>query len=139
MKLFKLIKKYREDNSLTMEQFASLCSLSKGYISMLEKNENPQTKKPIIPSLVSLKKISKAMNIDFNEFLDVLDNQKVSLLNNDEEIISSLKTEQEENLLTDFRKLNATGKIKAAEYISDLTDTEKYTVLDNEDKAQDVG
>lgn len=39
----------------------------------------------------------------------------------------------EENLLTDFRKLNATGKIKAAEYINDLTDTEKYTVLNNED------
>ncbi|MEG0798738.1 MAG: helix-turn-helix transcriptional regulator [Acidaminococcaceae bacterium] len=44
----------------------------------------------------------------------------------------------EENLLTDYRKLNNTGKRKAAEYVSDLTDTEKYTVLE-QDEAKDVG
>ena len=32
----------------------------------------------------------------------------------------------EEKLLEDYRKLNRTGKEKAADYISDLTDNDKY-------------
>lgn len=43
MKLKDLIRRYRRDNSLTMQDLADRSGLSKGYISMLEKGENPST------------------------------------------------------------------------------------------------
>ena len=40
MTLGELIREYREQHSMSMEEFARLSGLSKGYISMLEKNKN---------------------------------------------------------------------------------------------------
>ena len=49
---------------------------------MLEKNKNPQTKKPIAPALNTIKQIASAMDLDFNYVLSLLDKtQKVSLQN----------------------------------------------------------
>ena len=80
MNLGTLVKEYRTNNSLTMEEFAKKCGLSKGYISMLEKNQNPKSGKPIIPTLETIKLISNAMGEDFNEIISILDgNQPVSL------------------------------------------------------------
>lgn len=45
MELKTFINSYRTEHNLTMEQFAKSASLSKGYISMLEKGYNPQTGK----------------------------------------------------------------------------------------------
>ena len=36
------VKIYREENDMSMEEFAKLCGVSKGYISMLENNTNPR-------------------------------------------------------------------------------------------------
>lgn len=40
MTLGDLVKNYREKNNITMDEFSKTCSLSKGYISMLENNTN---------------------------------------------------------------------------------------------------
>ena len=45
MELRTFINSYRKKHDLTMEEFAKLASLSKGYISMLERGYNPQTGK----------------------------------------------------------------------------------------------
>lgn len=45
---------------------------------------------------------------------------------------SETTTQSENDLLNNYRKLNASGKAKAAEYISDLSDQSKYT--SNSDK-----
>jgi len=37
MRLGEIIKKYREENNLSMDDFVKFSGLSKGYISMLEK------------------------------------------------------------------------------------------------------
>lgn len=80
MFLGQLIKKYREKNNMTMEDFSKKSGLSKGYISMLEKNRHPQNNKEIIPSLETFKKVSKAMNISIDELMRAVDNdQPVSL------------------------------------------------------------
>lgn len=39
MTLGDIVKRYRSDNHLSMDDFARLSGLSKGYISMLERNE----------------------------------------------------------------------------------------------------
>ena len=62
-----LINQHRKDHGLTMEEFAERAGISKGYVSMLEKNENPKTKEPIIPSLPTIRKIAIAMQTDVAE------------------------------------------------------------------------
>ena len=42
MTLGDIIKNYREQNNITIVEFAKACSLSKGYISMHENNINPK-------------------------------------------------------------------------------------------------
>ena len=63
MTLGDIIKKYRKENNISMSEFASYCSLSKGYISMLENNINPRNNKPISPTLPSISKVASGMGI----------------------------------------------------------------------------
>ena len=80
MTLGDIIKKYREDNKISMSDFAQSAKLSKAYISILERNYNPTTQKPAIPSLATIKLVASAMKVDFNELLAMLDpDQKIEL------------------------------------------------------------
>ena len=63
MTLGELIREYREQHSMSMEEFARLSGLSKGYISMLEKNKNPRNGKPIIPSIATYDGVATAMHV----------------------------------------------------------------------------
>lgn len=75
MNLNEKIRILRKENGWTMQELADRAELSKGYISMLEKGENPQTKKPIIVSLETAQKLAFAFNLDLETFLnDVTDN-----------------------------------------------------------------
>ena len=70
--LGKIIKEYRDDNKLSMDDFANKTGLSKPYIAMLEKNYNPKSKKEIIPTVETIAKCAKAMDIEFNDLFNVL-------------------------------------------------------------------
>lgn len=76
-----IIIRYREDHSLSQRQFAEMCGLSNGYISMLEKGENPKTKRPIIPTLQALIKIARGMQMTLSDFLSAADDTPVSVSN----------------------------------------------------------
>ena len=84
MFLGEIVKKYRLEHKISMDEFARLSGLSKGYISMLEKNENPRTKKPISPSIDTIKQVSEVTGIDFNEIIDMLDDDLELILNKDD-------------------------------------------------------
>lgn len=73
MKLGEIIKEYRSNHSLSMGDFAKLTNLSKAYISMLEKNINSSTGKPIIPSIHTLRDCAKAMGITLDDLMSKLD------------------------------------------------------------------
>lgn len=79
MELKDFIREYRVKHDLTMEQFGNLASLSKGYVSMLEKGINPKSKKKLIPSLTVLKNLAFAMNIDLNRLLECVDDLEVNI------------------------------------------------------------
>jgi phage transcriptional repressor len=70
--LGKIIKEYRDDNKLSMDDFANKSGLSKPYVAMLEKNYNPKSKKEIIPTVDTIAKCAKAMDIEFNDLFNVL-------------------------------------------------------------------
>jgi len=69
MTLGDIVKKYRKENGITMESFAKKSGLSKGYISMLEANENPRSKKPIVPSLDTYRSVSAIIGMDLTELI----------------------------------------------------------------------
>jgi repressor LexA len=79
-----IIKHYRTANDLSMDNFGKLASLSKAYISILERGSNPRNNKPVIPSIDTLRAIAQAMNMDLNELINLLDdNQKIKLSENE--------------------------------------------------------
>lgn len=84
MFLGEIVKKYRLEHKISIDEFARLSGLSKGYISMLEKNENPRTKKPISPSIDTIKQVSEVTGIDFNEIIEMLDDDLELILNKDD-------------------------------------------------------
>lgn len=90
MTLGEFIKKYREDNNnMSMQVLADKCGLSKGYISMFENNFIPNnTNKPITPSVETIKKLSKGMNVKFDYLLSLI-NDDVSW-NEDEELYTNV-------------------------------------------------
>ena len=83
MFLGEVIKKYREQHNLSLRAFADRCGLSYTYISMLEKNTDYRTGKPIAPTLDSVKYISAAMNIPIDDLLKMLDDEQEFKLNED--------------------------------------------------------
>lgn len=80
MILGELIKNYRKENNYSMDDFSRKSGLSKSYISVLERNVNPVNNKPVIPSLETIKAVAKAIEMDFNDVITILDgNQEVLL------------------------------------------------------------
>ena len=84
MTIGEIIKNYRTANDLSMDNFGKLASLSKAYISILERGSNPRNNKPVIPSIDTLRAIAQAMNMALNELINLLDdNQKIKLSENE--------------------------------------------------------
>ncbi|HEV0445423.1 TPA: helix-turn-helix domain-containing protein [Streptococcus pneumoniae] len=81
MKLGELLKSYRTEHKLSMDAFCELSDLTKGYISMLEKNEHPKSKKPIVPSYDTIEKIAKGMQISTEDLTDMLDDDQEIQIN----------------------------------------------------------
>ena len=81
MKLGELIKEYRDTHDLSQRQFALRCDLSNGYISILEKGINPNTGKPVTPTLPQLKKLADGMSMTLTELFDLIDDIPVVLDN----------------------------------------------------------
>ena len=73
MRLGDIIREYRNKNEMSMGDFARKSGLSKPYISMLEANKNSRDGKSIAPSITTLQKVSRAVNISFNDLLRMLD------------------------------------------------------------------
>ena len=84
MKLGDLITEYRRTHDLSQRQFALACGLSNGYISMLEKGENPATKKPLTPTIPILKKLANGMGITLMELFEQVDNIPIDLSSSDD-------------------------------------------------------
>lgn len=84
MLLGDIIKQYRKEHHMSLQDFADLVHTSRSYIHMLEKNYNPSTSKPISPSIETLKCISRAMNIDIEDLLKKLDNNQNIYLDENE-------------------------------------------------------
>lgn len=115
MELKTFINSYRAEHNLTMEQFAKSASLSKGYISMLEKGYNPQTGKKIIPSISALNNIAIATGTDLDHLLKIIDDIDVSLDSPAQDLIIS--NPQEEQLIIGYRNLTTANQKELLAYL----------------------
>lgn len=115
MELKTFINSYRTEHNLTMEQFAKSASLSKGYISMLEKGYNPQTGKKIIPSISALNNIAIATGTDLDHLLKIIDDIEVSLDSPAHDLIIS--NPQEEQLIIGYRNLTTANQKELLAYL----------------------
>ena len=104
MLLGDIIKQYRTQHQLSLQDFADLIGSSRSYIHMLEKNVNPTTNKPINPSLETLKLLAQAMHMDLDYLLKLLnDNQTIYLDENE------YKKQFSNSSSNDFRYANHNG------------------------------
>jgi len=79
MKLGDLIKEYRESHDLSQRQFANQCDLSNGYISILERGVNPNTGKPVTPTLPQFKKLADGMRMTLSELFERVDDMPIEI------------------------------------------------------------
>lgn len=79
MTLGEIVKSYRSSHAMTMAEFAERAGLSKGYISMLEKNRNPRNGAPIVPSINTYEGVAKATGIAIQELMESTRGEDVSL------------------------------------------------------------
>lgn len=79
MTLADYISQYRSSHGLSQRKFAEQCGLSNGYISMLEKGLNPNTNKPIVPSLLQLQKLADGMSTPLMQLLEEVEDIPVDL------------------------------------------------------------
>lgn len=110
MLLGDIIKKFRKEHDMSLQDFASLIGSSRSYIHMLEKNINPSTNKPISPSVETLKSLAVAMNMDLEYLLKQLNSEQSIYLNEDEYNKQFEKTDKLGNTVVDIPIL---GTVKA--------------------------
>lgn len=129
MTLGEIIKTYRSQNDLTMDDFAKLSGISKGYISMLEKNRNPSTEKPIAPTMQIIKKVAAAMKEDINVLVSMLDDDYAISMVDDFEKENAVpvedSTETAKRSERIYQALVSAGVIKEG---GDLTDEQLYMI-----------
>ena len=80
MTLGNIIQNYRIEHSMSMDKFAEISGISKGYISMLEKNRD-QRGNEIKPSIDVIDKVANAIKKPFDEVFNMLDNNLIVTVN----------------------------------------------------------
>lgn len=81
MKLGNIIKKYREENSVSMRLFEEKSGLSRSYISLLERDMVAS------PTYKTIGKVASGMGIPIDQLLSMLDADQEVSLSTQEEII----------------------------------------------------
>ncbi|WP_173212790.1 MULTISPECIES: S24 family peptidase [unclassified Streptococcus] len=119
MKLGELLKSYRTEHKLSMDAFCELSDLTKGYISMLEKNEHPKSKKPIVPSYDTIEKIAKGMQISTENLIDMLDDDQEIQINATPALLSKSPIQ------SIYDKLEPPGQSKVITYAEKLRDEQE--------------
>lgn len=120
MTLKEIVVAFRTEHSMSQRQFAALCGLSNGYISMLEKNLNPKTGMPLTPSLPVLKKLAQGMDLSLNELFLQADDMPIDLLQDENEkntLISGAGDEREAEAMQLFESLSEAQRAEALNYL----------------------
>lgn len=142
MTLGECVKEYREYHKLSQRQFAEMCELSNAYISILEKNLNPKTGEPPVPTVGVYKKIASAMGISMQSLMEKANESPVSLgfkmafdmsampfhpdvIDMVSQRIEETKNHKENEILSLFTTMTDTDKDKLLDYARFIVDSYK--------------
>lgn len=75
MTLGEIIRTYRKDHRMSMEEFAKLANMSKQYVSILERNYNPSSGRAPKPTLDTIAAVANAMGENLNNVFAKLDGE----------------------------------------------------------------
>lgn len=123
MTLKDLIIEYRNNHGLSQRQFATACGLSNGYISMLEKEMNPNTKLPVTPTLPKLKQLASGMGMSLTDLLVKVDDMPVELILDDadsKKLVPEIEDELDAEIMKIISGLTPEKKQQALSYIQYL-------------------
>ena len=81
MTLGEIIRNYRDEHNMSQAAFAEKSGISKGYISMLENNRNPDTGKPIAPTYTIFKKVAAVLDCSPNDLMRIMDDKQMIAVN----------------------------------------------------------
>lgn len=142
MTLGDCIKEYRKRFGMSQRRFSDICGLSNAYISILEKNVNPKTQEPPVPSYGVFQRVASAMGISVHELMEKANDSQVSLGSSitfdsiaspfDPELIRSVENRieatssaTEKDLLSLFSSMTDSDKDKLLDYARYIVDSYK--------------
>lgn len=124
MKLSEIIKQYRESHDMSQRQLGAQCGLSTGYISLIEKEVNPQTGKRMVPSLPVMNKLASGMGVTLDDLLSMCDDMDVTL--SDKDIISPANLPSNILPLPKMKKVPLVGEIACGTPILAVQNVETF-------------
>ena len=107
-----VLQELRKSRMLTQQELADLIGVSRSRLSMYELGQRE-------PDLVTLEAIADFFNVDVDYLLGHTNKTTV--------LPQSSITPEEQTLLSRFRRLNRSGRMKVLEQIDDLSSLPKYT------------
>lgn len=107
MKIGEIVKKYRKEHGMSISKFAEKVGVSKGYISMLEREINPRNARPSSPTLVMARRLAEGMEIDLDEFIQMLDPDQSIFLQRRKELFDPPKPSEVIEKSIEYRVLMA--------------------------------
>ena len=147
MKLGEIIKVFRKKNKMTMQEFADRAGLSKGYISMLERSQHPQSQRKLVPSFETYQKVANAMSMSIDELVALLDDNETVRLNESSSSSSDATdsssvdmiylTGDEKKLIETFRSSNKSQQARLLAYLDWLLDGKATAKVDANSSSED--
>lgn len=136
MEIGKVVREYRYEHDLTMQQFADLAGLSKGYISMLERGRHPQNNREIVPSIETVHRLAIAMDMSIDALLQICNGQQIEIPGIDTDALFIEKYGQRVfDIVKRLSLLDEEDLGRAAERIEVLLEAEKYKKASSDEKA----
>lgn len=104
MTLGDIIRDYRAAHNLSMDKFSEISGISKGYISMLEKNKTARGDEPS-PSFEMFKSVAKTIGMEVDDLIRTVEG-KISFSTDVEKSPGNISiTEAEDLMLQLFRQI----------------------------------
>ncbi|MDO4650206.1 MAG: helix-turn-helix transcriptional regulator [Eubacteriales bacterium] len=121
-----IVKEYRSKYHLSMDDFAKRCPLSKGYISMIENGINPRNNKPIAPTIASMEKLAKGMDMELDALLRALNHKEAAPASVSTKQIAFPKTASvHSEVLSIYSKLSQENQKKLLTFAADLLSSQQ--------------
>lgn len=117
MTLAEFIVNYRKEHGISQRRLADQCDLSTGYISLIEKEINPQTGKKMVPTLAVFDKLAKGMGMTIDDLFAAVDDMPVSLSDKTALVNEDGLDEPDAELLAILSNLSPEKKKEALGYL----------------------